>query len=242
MLELIAPDWPAPPRVRACCTTRRGGRSDGIYAHFNLGLHVGDDPAAVAANRAQLRQALALDREPCWLTQVHGTAVVAAAAAPAAAKADAACTSTRGVACAILTADCLPILLCDEAGTSVAAIHAGWRGLCKDVIGPAVAALPVASEALLAWIGPGIGAEAYAVGAPLRAQFCAVDPAYAAFFRGAGDAWHADLAGIAEWRLRRAGVWRIFRYRGCTYRERARFYSYRRDGQTGRMASLIWLT
>lgn len=238
----IVPDWPAPPGVRALVTTRAGGASRGAYAGLNLGLNSGDDAEAVARNRASLRQAL--PAEPLWLRQVHGITVVEADGAAGSPEADAAIARRPGTVCAVLSADCLPLLLCDEAGSIVAAVHAGWRGLCAGVIEQALRAMGRPPQSLLAYLGPAIGAAAYEVGAEVRAAFVEADrdgECAAAFAPGAPGKFHADLYALARLRLARSGVARIYGGGYCTYTERERFYSYRRDGATGRMASLIWI-
>ena len=241
MIAPLVPDWPAPPGVRALVSTRAGGVSTGHYASLNLATHVGDDPAAVAANRERLRTACALPAAPRWMNQVHGTQLIEAAASGAEIPtADAAFTSRPGVVCAVLTADCLPILLCDRAGTTVAAVHAGWRGLAAGIIASTLATLPPAAE-LLAWIGPGIGPQHYQVGSELRAQFLAQDPAHAAAFAARDGAWYADLAGLAARQLRQAGVGGVFPSGLCTYADPAQFFSFRRHAVCGRIASLIWI-
>lgn len=236
----IRPQWDAPPGVVAWSTTREGGVSSGPYASLNLATHVGDEAAAVTLNRTRLVTTLPLPGSPRWLTQVHGNTCVEAATVEAPVAADAAWTTRSGVVCAVLTADCLPLLLCDRAGTRVAAVHAGWRGLHDGVIAATLAALGVPAQTLCAWIGPGIGVEAYAVGADLRARFLALDPGNAECFLRRGDRWHADLPALARRQLQQAGVESIAASELCTYADR-RFYSYRRDGVTGRFASLIWL-
>ncbi len=173
-IELVEPDWPAPRRVRAVATTRRGGVSRGVHASLNLGDHVGDDPAAVAENRRRLAHALGLATAPCWLRQVHGTAVADAGGAGLLPQADAMVASMPSAACVVLTADCLPVLFCDAAGSRVAAAHAGWRGLAAGVLEATVAALVasgVQAGDLLAWIGPAIGKAAYEVGDEVRVEF-----------------------------------------------------------------------
>ena len=238
----IVPDWPAPPQVRALITTRAGGASRGAYAGLNLGLHSGDDAEAVARNREQLRQWL--PSEPLWLRQVHGTAVVEADATQGSPEADAALARRSGQVCAVLTADCLPLLMCDEAGTTIAAVHAGWRGLCSGVIEQTLQAMKLPAQTLLAYLGPAIGPRAYEVGAEVRAAFIASDPeggAESAFAPGDPGKFYADLYALARRRLARGGVTRIYGGGYCTYTESERFYSYRRDGATGRMASLIWI-
>jgi YfiH family protein len=236
----IVPDWPAPPQVRALITTRAGGGSRGPYAGLNLGLNSGDDLEDVAHNRALLRQRL--PAEPLWLRQVHGTTVVEADKAEGNPEADAALSRRPGRVCAALTADCLPLLLCDQAGTTVAAVHAGWRGLCSGVIEQTLQAMKLPVQTLLAYLGPAIGPQAYEVGAEVREAFVAADPdSDAAFAPGKSGKFYADLYALARRRLARGGVERVYGGGYCTYTERERFYSYRRDGATGRMASLIWM-
>lgn len=240
--EWIVPHWPAPARVHAVCTTRLGGVSRPPHDALNLADHVNDDPGAVAANRELLVQALSLPAAPAWLQQVHGTQVVDAAGVTTPVAADAAYAREPNVVCAVLTADCLPVLLCDRAGRAVAAAHAGWRGLAAGVIERTVAALPAPGGELLAWLGPAIGAAAYVVGEEVRATFVGHDPEAAAAFRpAAGGGWHADLYRLARQRLQSHGVTAVHGGEFCTYQDAARFYSYRREGVTGRMAALIWL-
>ncbi len=240
MLDAIVPDWPAPPNVRALSTTRRGGRSGGPYDSFNLGDHVGDDAAAVAANRALLGERM--PAAPCWLKQVHGTRCIDADACEPGSEADAGFSRSGRRACAVLTADCLPLLLCDEAGSVVAAAHAGWRGLVAGVIEATVAAMQRPGSALLAWLGPAIGPRAFEVGDEVRAAFTAADSAARdAFVPHGSGKWLCDLHALARLRLHKLGVQRIHADASCTFEDRARFYSYRRDGVTGRTASLIWL-
>lgn len=237
----IRPDWPAPANVRALSTTRSGGCSPAPYDAFNLGGHVGDEPALVAANRAALRAEL--PDEPCWLNQVHGTAVVDVAEYAGVPDADAAVSRVPGKVCAVMTADCLPVLLCDRAGTVIAAAHAGWRGLVDGVIEATVQKMAVPPSEVLAWLGPAIGPQAFEVGDEVRAAFMAVDPAADAAFRpGARPGkWLADIYLLARQRLARLGVTAVYGGDACTVTEKDRFFSYRRDGRTGRMASLIWL-
>lgn len=239
-LELITPGWPAPPNVHAAATTRQGGVSQPPYNSLNLGDHVGDDPAAVAENRRRLREALALPAEPRWLNQVHGVCAVDATDVAAPCKADASISRQPGVVCAVLTADCLPLLLCDRVGTRVAAVHAGWRGLLDGIVETTVAQL--GSDELLAWLGPAIGPAAFEVGDEVRDAFISADTtASEAFIPSPGGRWLADIYALARGRLHRAGVDAIYGGEHCTYTEAERFYSYRRDGVTGRMASLVWL-
>ncbi len=236
----IVPDWPAPARVRARITTRAGGISTGPCASLNLAAHVGDDPAAVAENRRRLRANL--PAEPVWLNQVHGIRVVDAASAVAGVEADAAVAREKGVVCAVLTADCLPVLLCNDAGTVVGVAHAGWRGLSGGVVEATVRAMNEPPPRLLAWLGPAIGPQAFEVGAEVRAAFLAHSPdAAAAFAAKENGKWLADLYRLATLRLNALGVSRVYGGGRCTFLEADSFYSYRREKTTGRMASLIWL-
>lgn len=240
---LIVPDWPAPPLVRSLITTRRGGVSRGVYASLNLGGHVGDDPLHVAENRR--RVAVLVGDEPVWLDQVHGTRVIDAAdrmAADGPPEADGAFACRPGVVCSVMTADCLPVLLCDEAGTVVAAAHAGWRGLLAGVLEATIAAMRVPGMRLMAFLGPAIGARAFEVGDEVRAAFVAASAdAAMAFQPAARGKWLADICLLARQRLAGQGVERVFGGDFCTASEADRFFSYRRDGRTGRMASMIWL-
>jgi polyphenol oxidase len=241
-LDLIQPDWPAPASVKAAVTTRAGGVSIGAFGSLNLGDHVGDDPQAVAQNRAHVREVLGLVTEPSWLKQVHGIDVVEAVFGEAGAVADGSCTEMLGTVCAVLTADCLPVFLCDRQGAKVAALHAGWRGLAAGVIEAGVLALGTPGEDLLAWLGPGIGADAFEVGDDVYRAFLESDAEAAGAFQAkAPGKWHADMYALARLRLRGMGVSAIYGGGYCTFRDRERFYSYRRDGVTGRFASLIWL-
>lgn len=239
----IVPDWPAPERVRAVSTTRRGGVSAPPYGSLNLGDHVGDAPEAVAENRRRLRQGRQLPGEPVWLQQVHGVGVVDAATVRGPVEADAAFAHHSGVVCAVMTADCLPILFCDEGATVVAAVHAGWRGLAAGVIEATVRRLGVPARRLMAWLGPAIGPAAFEVGAEVREQFLVQGPGAAEAFTPSADGrWLANIYRLATQRLAGLGIERVYGGHWCTYSEAGRFYSYRRDGVTGRMASLIWLT
>jgi YfiH family protein len=240
-IDVIRPDWPAPALVRACSTTRCGGISESPFDSLNLGGNTEDSPAAVAENRHRLRESLHLPAEPAWLQQVHGIEVVCAEAGSACA--DAVWTARPGTVCAVLTADCLPVLLCDEQGRAVGAAHAGWRGLAGGVIEATVAAMALPPEGLMAWLGPAIGPEVFEVGAEVRQAFLEQDAGADACFRPSPQGrWLADLYELARRRLRRLGVERIYGGGFCTYQDAERFYSYRRDGRTGRMVSLIWLS
>ncbi len=239
----VQPDWPAPAGITALSTLRAGGVSTGVWAGLNLAGHTQDAPAAVVRNRDMLRHQLQLPAEPGWLEQVHGTTVVALpiAGQAVAPVADASFSLEPDTVCAVLTADCLPVLFCDRAGTWVAAAHAGWRGLCAGILEATVATAPVGAGALLAWLGPAIGPQAFEVGPELREAFLTRDPgAEEAFVVGDADRWLADLYQLARRRLQAMGVTDIYGGEYCTYSDPERFYSYRRDGQTGRQASLIW--
>lgn len=240
MTDWIVPGWPAPPNVQALVTTRGGGFSGPPFDTWNLADHVGDDPAAVAANRARL--APLLPGAPRWLAQVHGIECIRADAVAGRTEADASWTGTPGVVCVVLTADCLPVLFCDREGTVVAAAHAGWRGLLAGVLESTVGALGRAPEELMAWLGPAIGPSAFEVGPEVRSGFvegCPEDAA--AFLSGRSGRWWGDLYALARRRLRDAGVQDVFGGGFCTASDEARFFSYRRDGATGRMAALVWL-
>jgi hypothetical protein len=236
--ELLRPDWPVPGRVHAWITTRRGGVSAGRYASLNLGDHVGDDPAAVARNRTLLAAELGLPAAPLWLRQVHGCGVALAEDGARGCEADATVARGPGRVCAVLTADCLPLLLCDRRGHRVAAVHAGWRGLCDGVIEAALDALGVPGPELLCWLGPAIGPGAFEVGDEVRAAFLARDSGANAAFRPSPQGrWLADLYTLARRRLAARGVGYVGGGCYCTFSDA----SYRRDADTGRMASLIWL-
>jgi len=237
--DWIVPDWPAPANVKAFITTRAGGVSGGAYASLNLGSRTDDNPQAIAANRARLHAAL--PQEPKWLKQVHGSLVVDADKLTGAPEADASVACRPRTVCTVLVADCIPVLLADRAGTTVAVAHAGWRGLAAGVIENTVARMAVASEELIAYLGPGIGPRAFEVGADVRDAFLACDTsAEAAFTPHAPGKWLADLFVLARQRLERAGVGQIYGGGLCTYSDARRFFSYRRDRATGRMAALIW--
>lgn len=238
----ITPDWPAPASVRALSTTRQGGVSEADFAGLNLAAHVDDDPVAVARNRHWLREAAGLPAEPMWLQQVHGATVWIGGESPTPPVADASIATSPGRVCAILTADCLPVLFCDLDGTRVAAAHAGWRGLAGGVLGATVEAMRVRPSRVMAWLGPAIEPAAFEVGAEVLEQFVARDPAHAgAFERNERGRWQADIYALARGELRRLGIERIHGGGFGTFADATRFYSYRRDKRTGRMATLIWL-
>ncbi len=237
--EWIVPDWPVPARVRACMTTRAGGVSQGSWAGLNLGLRCDDDPAAVAENRARLQNCL--PQPPKWLAQVHGSTVVDADTLDGLPQADASVARQPGTVCAIQVADCLPVLFTDRAGNHIAAAHAGWRGLAGGVLANTVARMDAAPEDLLAWIGPGIGPAAFEVGDDVLQAFCADHPENRAAFRPLREGkWLCNLPALARNALQRCGVTRIHGGHWCTHSDPQRFYSYRRDRVTGRMAALIW--
>lgn len=241
---LQLPDWPAPAGVRAVTTTRRGGVSIGPYAEFNLADHVGDAPAHVAENRARLARLLDLPAAPRWLTQVHGNRVASGAALTGEPEADAAITRAPGEVLAILTADCLPVLLCRRGGGDLGAAHCGWRSLSGGIVENTVAALGGDPGELLAWLGPAIGPDAFEVGPEVREAFVAHDRAAAVAFRPSSRKGHffADLFELGRQRLRAVGVHDIYGGGVCTVRGAANYFSYRRDGECGRMATLIWRT
>jgi hypothetical protein len=238
--SFIYPDWPAPANVKAVQTTRNGGLSAPPYASFNLGSHVGDIPLVVARNRMLLEPLM--PSEPVWLQQVHGVAVADAGQAGCLPEADASISAHKGAVCVVMTADCLPVLLCNESGSVVGAAHAGWRGLCDGVIESTVSAMQVPPTTLLAWLGPAIGPAAFEVGDEVRTAFLAKQPSAAtAFVAGSEGKWLADIYMLARLRLRSLGIERIYGGDFCTFNDPARFYSYRRDGTTGRMGTFIWL-
>ncbi len=243
-IELIRPDWPVPAHVHAVSTTRVGGCSSGPYSSLNLGLHVGDDPNAVEQNRRVLNYALNIKETPHWLNQVHGVSVVAAESISDndSICADASITASAGTVCAIMTADCLPVLFTDHDGGCVAAVHGGWRGLVAGILENTVgafAARGITSDKLIAWFGPAIGPDAYeidvAVAGALR------DDDRSALIQTDQEHWQLDLYALARLRLAACGVDAIFGGDLCTCSAPERFFSYRRDDVCGRQATLIWL-
>lgn len=240
--DWIVPNWPAPARIRALVTTRAGGVSPAPYAGLNLGLRSGDAVAHVLQNRALLRPCL--PGEPKWLRQVHGHRVVRAEQVQGEVEADAAVTGERATVCAVMAADCMPVLLCDRAGGVVGIAHAGWRGLAGGVIEQTAREMGTPAERLMAWLGPCIGPARFEVGEDVRAAFSARDPAAAAAFvayPGRPGKWLCDLYALARRRLHALGVPAVYGGGFCTVNDR-RFYSHRRDrGVSGRMAALIWI-
>ncbi len=241
MIELIEPPWNAPESVRACFTTRRGGISRAPFDDFNLALHVGDAREPVLHNRGHLVTALGLSQQPEWIEQTHGIHVVDLDRDTDRAG-DAAVCRTPGRVAAVMVADCLPILLCNRAGDEVAAVHAGWRGLVAGVVDAALAAMRSPAPELIAWIGPAISQAHFEVGDEVRAAYATALPGSEFFFAEHRPGhWLCDLAGIAERVLETAGVTSVTRAPHCSFREHELFFSYRRDGITGRMAGLIWI-
>lgn len=238
----ITPDWSAPARVRVLTTLRTGGCSSGPYASLNLATHVGDDPRCVVENRRRLREAAGLPGEPLWLEQVHGTAVAVHQGRTGVPRADAAVAFEAGRVCAVMTADCLPVTLVDRDCTRIGVAHAGWRGLAGGVLEATVAALGVPGYTLRAWLGPAIGPEAFEVGSEVRAAFVESDPgADECFAPNPRGRFQADLYGLARRALSRAGVHEVTGGTECTASDSRRWYSHRRDGTTGRLATLVWL-
>lgn len=238
----IVPDWPVPANVKAVSTTRLGGASQQPYQGLNLGLHVGDKTEHVQRNRTQLQQELRLVDSPAWLNQIHSNRVLELnASLTVVPDADGSYTQASGIACTVMTADCLPLLLCDTAGTQVAAVHAGWRGLADGIIEVALEKFTVPADQILVWLGPAIGPDAFEVGSEVREQFIAEQLQAEQAFKPYGEKWLADLYLLARQRLQRFGVTNIYGGEYCTFGDPDRFYSYRREGVTGRQASLIWI-
>ncbi len=236
----LIPNWPAPSNIRALQTTRIGGFSRAPYDSLNLGSHVNDAPLDVARNRMLLNTLM--PSEPVWLEQVHGILVANADSASCLPQADACIATHRSAVCVVMTADCLPVLLCDQQGTVVGAVHAGWKGLAAGVIEATVQAMNVPAQSLMAWLGPAISRDAFEVGAEVREIFIDTDPqASAAFVVGQRGKWLADIYSLARLRLNALGITSINGGNCCTYTEAEKFFSYRRDGLTGRMGTFIWL-
>ncbi|HAW93999.1 MULTISPECIES: peptidoglycan editing factor PgeF [unclassified Arsukibacterium] len=240
--ELIKPAWPAPANVKAISSTRHGGYSAGPFHSLNLGNHVGDSADAVRRNRQQFQTNAAMPGQPVWLNQTHSTHCISlSSVAITNCDADASFSVQPGLICTVMTADCLPVLICNRQGTEVAAIHAGWRGLCNGIIENTLQLFSRPDDCM-AWLGPAISQQAFEVGADVRAAFMQQDPgAGAAFVPGVSGKWFADLYLLARQRLTASGIHAIYGAEYCTYQQTADFFSYRRDGQTGRMATAIWL-
>ena len=237
-LNWLEADWPAPDFIKAGTTTRKGGVSTAPYTGFNLATHVGDELARVKQNR----DLLDVPHYPQWLEQVHSTTAVLLPNDENIPKADAAYTSNKKVVCTVMTADCLPLLITDKQGSCVAAIHAGWRGLCDGIIEATIKKLPVEAESLLVWLGPAIGPDVYEVGEEVYDAFTGTDDeAKQAFTSVSDEHWLFDIYHLAKLRLKKTGVTQIYGGNRCTLSEEQEFFSYRRDGVTGRMASMIWI-
>ena len=239
-IELIRPDWPAPANIHAFTTTRNGGFSQGPWDSLNLGLGCGDDSQHVENNRRLLSGLL--PSEPRWLRQIHGTGVVGwdRANIPGI-EADAIVSNQAGQVCAVLTADCLPVLFCNRAGTHIAAAHAGWRGLVAGVLEATVLAMECKPADLMVWMGPAIGPSAFEVGKDVYDAFTSLNIENSIAFRPYQERWLADIGQLARMELSRMGITQISGGQHCTFEEQDRFFSYRRDGETGRMASVAWL-
>ncbi len=236
---MIKHGWFAPKNVNIAFTDRHGGVSQPPYSSLNLGLHVGDVQEDVLANRALLKERLNLPSEPVWLEQVHGIDVIDACSASTN-KADGSYSHHAGKVCVVMTADCLPVLLCNKAGTEVAALHAGWRGLCNGVIEAGVEKFQSKAEKLIAYLGPAIGPNVFEVGAEVREAFLGQNPQANAHFKSSGEKYFADIYSLAIQRLNQLGISEVYSASECTV-SNSNYFSYRRNNQTGRQASLIWL-
>ena len=237
-MNWLKADWPAPDFIKAGITLRQGGVSVKPYDSFNLATHVGDELAVVNQNRAMLD----VPGTPQWLEQVHSTQAVLLPNEETIPKADAAYTSEKNIVCTVMTADCLPLLITDQQGSCVAAIHAGWRGLCDGIVEATIKKLPAEPESLLVWLGPAIGPDVYEVGEEVYDAFTKAEPeAKQAFTTTTKGHWLFDIYQLAKLRLNKMGVSHIYGGEHCTLSEEEQFFSYRRDGVTGRMASLIWI-
>jgi YfiH family protein len=239
-VNFIFPNWNAPPNVHAVMTTRIAGLSKSPYESFNLATHVGDDLDAVLENRRLLKTELALPAEPFWLNQIHSNTVIEASNDLILPEADASFSHQKDTVCVVMTADCLPVLMCSTDGTQIAAIHAGWRGLESGIILNTVAALK--TNELIVWLGAAIGAECFEVGDDVRDTFLKKSADYAVAFKAREKGWLADIYALARIELAHLGVTQVYGGEFCTVTDADRFYSYRRDKQTGRMATLIWRT
>ncbi|GAB3478564.1 peptidoglycan editing factor PgeF [Marinomonas epiphytica] len=238
--RFLAPDWPAPSHIKAYVSTRLDGVSEGEFDSLNLGGHVGDDPVHVAQNRRLFAQSIAMPDSLVWLNQVHGTVVKNLPSSCNDVTSDAAYTASKQQVCAVLTADCLPVFFCNLEGTQVAVAHAGWRGLCEGVLERTLEEFT--GQEVMAWLGPAIGPDAFEVGPEVREAFVEKDPdAGQAFTQKNNGKWLGNLYLLAKQRLTKAGVAKVYGGKFCTYQDEERFYSYRRDGKTGRMASVIWI-
>lgn len=236
----ITPDWPAPLGIKAASTLRTGGISKGDFASWNLADHVNDDADHVKINRQRLRQQLQLPSKPIWLNQIHGNRVITATNDATNTSADASYSRQAGIICTVMTADCLPLLLCSKDGLCVAAVHCGWRGLLAGIINQTCLAMKLSNDSLV-WMGPAIGSQVFTVGSEVRQLFIANNAAYRPAFVGqAKGKWLADIYRIARINLAEIGITQIYGGNRCTYSENQHFFSYRKQNQTGRMATLIW--
>ena len=242
-MQWLQAQWPAPSHIKTCITTRTDGFSIVPYDSFNLASHVGDDVINVNKNRQLLRTQLKLPSEPCWLNQVHGTKVLRIDQPTSEVlEADGSFTRRKSIVCVVLTADCLPLLVCDKKGTTIATVHAGWRGLANGIIDRTIAALDIHPTQLFAWLGPAISQSNFEVGNEVKAIFSKLDYQTDAAFRANNEGkWYLDIYRIAKANLQKLGVENIYGGDQCTFRQKEKYFSYRRDGTTGRMASLIWM-
>lgn len=242
-MQIITPDWPKPlKRIHAFTTTRIGGFSNHPFDSFNLGCHVGDDKEKVQANRALLRQRYQLPQKPLWLQQTHSNQVVQADQIQGISRADAAFTAAPNTICAVLTADCIPILITNQYETEVAAIHVGWKGMVQGIIENTLHAMSSLTQQLFAWIGPAISANAYIVKSDVKDVLIKTIPqSNQAIKPVQKGSWQVNLPSIATLKLKTAGVRHVSCSGHCTLSNKKLFYSYRRDGMTGRMATLIWI-
>ncbi|MBS0359148.1 MAG: peptidoglycan editing factor PgeF [Proteobacteria bacterium] len=239
---IIQPNWPLPKNIFAASTTRRGGFSTGIYESLNLGDHVDDDPKIVQANREKLKTFLKLPSDPLWMNQVHGNRVISASNYLPNISADACVSHSAREVCIVMTADCLPILLCHRNGSKIAAIHGGWKSLVQNIVENTIAAMNTDPHELMVWLGPAIGPEVYEVGDEVREQFLAKDKKHEAAFKpSVNQRWLANLYLLATQQLQTLGITEIYGGNYCTYSMKETFFSHRRDGKTGRMATLIFM-
>ncbi len=239
-MKIFEAQWPAPKHIRALTTQRTEGLSEGGYRAFNLAEHVGDDALHVAANRSQLRESLALPNEPIWLNQTHSTRCAIVDTPNVDRDADAAITRQRDQVLVVMTADCLPIVMCDQQGTEIAAIHAGWRGLASGILDTTTVLMHANMSDCLAWIGPAICGGCYETGAEVLDTFSMRYPFAHKAFRRIEHQWYADLSHMATLIFAALGVTNVHPSNACTFESSSQFYSYRRESQTGRIATLIW--
>lgn len=238
----ITPDWPAPNNVKALVTTRNTGVSNHPYKSFNLALHVGDNPAHVLENRHKLQQLTGAQLRFQWLNQVHGNKIIQAAPSCGEQTADAIYTHKSEMVCAVLTADCLPVFFCDSQGSQVALAHAGWRGLATGILENTIDTFSIPTSDLLVWLGPAIGPQKFEVGDDVRNTYLSISKEFSkAFLPIKHGYWYADIYMLATIKLNMCGVEAIYGGKYCTFTDQNLFYSYRKEGVTGRMASLIWM-